>query len=97
MSLSLLNISLIYFRIFTFPLNVNVLCVNDNFVHHGFDMLMTNYAFGYSGSAHLGKHEKDQLCVELNNCLDIMEPIEGKPMDEVVIFTFLVLHYVTLN
>jgi hypothetical protein len=36
------------------------------------------------GSSHLAKHEKDQLCVELNTCLDIMEPIEGKPMDEVV-------------
>ncbi|CAG7896990.1 unnamed protein product [Brassica rapa] len=35
-------------------------------------------------SDNLGKHEKDQLCMELKNCLDIMEPIEGKPMDEVV-------------
>lgn len=44
---------------------------------------------GYSCSDNLGKHEKDQLCVELKNCLDIMEPIEGKPMDEVVIFSLL--------
>lgn len=40
----------------------------------------------------LGKDEKDQLCTELKNCLDIMEPIEGKPMDEVVIFTFLLCY-----
>ena len=72
-------------------------CENDYFVHHGFDILITNYVFGNSGSSHLAKHEKDQLCVELNTCLDIMEPIEGKPMDEVVIFTFLVLYCLTFD
>ncbi|KAM7521107.1 hypothetical protein LguiB_020069 [Lonicera macranthoides] len=32
----------------------------------------------------LGKPEKHQLYRELRNCLDIVEPIDGKPLDEVV-------------
>lgn len=34
----------------------------------------------------LGKPEKHQLYRELRNCLDIVEPIDGKPLDEVVGF-----------
>ncbi|GMP45043.1 hypothetical protein CsSME_00013721 [Camellia sinensis var. sinensis] len=32
----------------------------------------------------LGKVEKLQLYRELRNCLEIVEPIDGKPMDEVI-------------
>lgn len=34
----------------------------------------------------LGKAEKQQLYREFRNCLDILEPIDGKPADEVVGF-----------
>lgn len=37
-----------------------------------------------SSSQCLGKAEKHQLFTELRNCLDAVEPIEGKPLDEVV-------------
>ncbi|XAR61785.1 hypothetical protein NMG60_11016302 [Bertholletia excelsa] len=37
-----------------------------------------------SSAQSLGNVEKHQLYKELRNCLDIVEPIEGKPMDEVV-------------
>ncbi|CAN0905811.1 hypothetical protein LINGRAHAP2_LOCUS23879 [Linum grandiflorum] len=32
----------------------------------------------------MGRAEKHQLYMELQNCLDIVEPIDGKPLDEVV-------------
>ncbi|KAB1220564.1 hypothetical protein CJ030_MR3G015817 [Morella rubra] len=32
----------------------------------------------------LGKAEKHQLCKELRSCLNFVEPIEGKPLEEVV-------------
>ncbi|KAJ4833943.1 hypothetical protein Tsubulata_016650 [Turnera subulata] len=35
-------------------------------------------------SSCLGKTEKNQLYTELRNCLDILEPIEGKPLDQMV-------------
>ncbi|XP_051139479.1 uncharacterized protein LOC127257166 isoform X2 [Andrographis paniculata] len=36
-------------------------------------------------SAHcLSKGERYQLCQELKSCLDIIEPVDGKPLDEVV-------------
>ncbi|XP_017981817.1 PREDICTED: uncharacterized protein LOC18591355 [Theobroma cacao] len=37
-----------------------------------------------SSSQCLGKAEKHQLFMELRNCLDAVEPIDGKPLDEVV-------------
>ncbi|KAJ6973663.1 hypothetical protein NC653_033870, partial [Populus alba x Populus x berolinensis] len=37
-----------------------------------------------SPSQRLGKADRHQLYLELRNCLDIMEPVEGKPLDEVV-------------
>ncbi|TYI97259.1 hypothetical protein E1A91_D01G131500v1 [Gossypium mustelinum] len=37
-----------------------------------------------SSSQCLGKAEKHQLFTELRNCLDALEPIDGKPLDEVV-------------
>ncbi|XP_011040765.1 PREDICTED: uncharacterized protein LOC105136943 [Populus euphratica] len=37
-----------------------------------------------SPSQRLGKADRHQLYSELRNCLDIMEPVEGKPLDEVV-------------
>ncbi|XP_057973371.1 uncharacterized protein LOC131161554 [Malania oleifera] len=37
-----------------------------------------------SPAQNLGKAEKHQLYRELKNCLDTMEPIDGKPSDEVV-------------
>ncbi|KAL3514620.1 hypothetical protein ACH5RR_027337 [Cinchona calisaya] len=35
-------------------------------------------------SACLGKAQKHQLYRQLTNCLEVMEPIDGKPLDEVV-------------
>lgn len=32
----------------------------------------------------LGKSEKYQVYRELRNCLDVIEPIDGKPVEEVV-------------
>ncbi|XP_022768923.1 uncharacterized protein LOC111312686 isoform X3 [Durio zibethinus] len=37
-----------------------------------------------SSSQCLGKAEKHRLFTELRNCLDALEPIDGKPLDEVV-------------
>ncbi|KAJ8772679.1 hypothetical protein K2173_027856 [Erythroxylum novogranatense] len=37
-----------------------------------------------SPSQYMGKAEKHRLYTELRNCLEIVEPIEGKPLDEVV-------------
>jgi hypothetical protein len=36
----------------------------------------------------LSKVEKHQLYKELKECLDIVDPIDGKPLDEVVGFIF---------
>ncbi|XP_031119625.1 uncharacterized protein LOC116022877 [Ipomoea triloba] len=41
-------------------------------------------AYTESTAQSLSKAEKHQLYRELRNCLDIVEPTEGKPMDEVV-------------
>ncbi|XWS25736.1 hypothetical protein CRYUN_Cryun27aG0093100 [Craigia yunnanensis] len=41
-------------------------------------------AHAESSSQCLGKAERHQLFTELHNCLDAVEPIEGKPLDEVV-------------
>lgn len=40
-----------------------------------------------SAAQWLGKAEKHNLYRELRNCLEIVEPVDGKPMDEVVSFT----------
>ncbi|XP_022768925.1 uncharacterized protein LOC111312686 isoform X5 [Durio zibethinus] len=37
-----------------------------------------------SSSQCLGKAEKHRLFTELRNCLDALEPIDGKPLDEVI-------------
>ncbi|GLT58055.1 hypothetical protein SLA2020_309800 [Shorea laevis] len=39
---------------------------------------------GSSTQQCLGRTEKHQLYMELRNCLDIVEPLEGKPLDEMV-------------
>lgn len=36
----------------------------------------------------LVKTEKHQLYSELKGCLDMVDPIDGKPLDEVVCFLF---------
>ncbi|XP_021896439.1 uncharacterized protein LOC110813556 isoform X1 [Carica papaya] len=41
-------------------------------------------AVGESSAQCYGKAEKHQMYVELKNCLEMLEPIEGKPVDEVV-------------
>ncbi|KAI5656038.1 hypothetical protein M9H77_24831 [Catharanthus roseus] len=38
-----------------------------------------------SAATCLGKAEKDEICRELRNCLEAVEPIDGKPVDELVI------------
>lgn len=48
------------------------------------DIIITSKADAESSSQGLGKGEKHRLFMELRNCLDIVEPIEGKCLDEVV-------------
>lgn len=40
----------------------------------------------------LGKTEKHNLYRELRNCLDIVEPIDGKPMEEMVSSRIHIIH-----
>lgn len=37
-----------------------------------------------------GKSEKYQLYKELKNCLDVIEPVDEKPLEEVVFFLILI-------
>lgn len=37
-----------------------------------------------SGASCLRKTEKHEIYRELTNCLDVLEPIDGKPVDEMV-------------
>ncbi|KAJ4701901.1 Alpha-1,6-mannosyl-glycoprotein 2-beta-N-acetylglucosaminyltransferase [Melia azedarach] len=48
------------------------------------EIVITSKADTESLSQCLGKGEKHQLFMELRNCLDIVEPIDGKLLDEVV-------------
>uniref|UniRef100_A0A2P2KX63 Uncharacterized protein MANES_11G048300 n=1 Tax=Rhizophora mucronata TaxID=61149 RepID=A0A2P2KX63_RHIMU len=47
------------------------------------EIIITSLKSEYPSQS-LGKSEKHRLYTELTNCLDILEPIEGKPLDEVV-------------
>lgn len=41
-------------------------------------------AYCRSAAQGLGRAERQQLYRELTNCLDVVEPVDGKPIDEVV-------------
>ncbi|KAL9446049.1 hypothetical protein AB3S75_013845 [Citrus x aurantiifolia] len=48
------------------------------------EVIITSKADAESSSQCLDKGEKHRLFMELRNCLDIVEPIEGKPLHEMV-------------
>ncbi|KAK4859918.1 hypothetical protein QYF36_014193 [Acer negundo] len=53
-------------------------------LYEGEIVITATKAEAESTSQCLGKAEKHRLYTELRNCLDTMEPIDGKPLDEVV-------------
>ncbi|XP_044475892.1 uncharacterized protein LOC123203554 isoform X1 [Mangifera indica] len=48
------------------------------------EIIITSKADTESSSQCVGKDEKHQVFMEIRNCLDVVEPIDGKHLDEVV-------------
>lgn len=53
-------------------------------IHHKAYLRFLILTYDSSIAKPLGKPERNLLYQELRNCLDVMEPIDGKPFDEVV-------------
>ena len=49
-----------------------------------FDLLVNTLNCIRSSTQYLGRAEKHQIFKELKSCLDIMENVDEKPLDEVV-------------
>uniref|UniRef100_A0A5B7BN44 Glycoside hydrolase 123 catalytic domain-containing protein n=1 Tax=Davidia involucrata TaxID=16924 RepID=A0A5B7BN44_DAVIN len=64
--------------------SIDVPCAQPPGQYEGEFIITATKADAESTAQCLGKAEKHQLYRELRNCLDIVEPIDGKPLDEVV-------------